>query len=91
MDLEKNVALEPELFARVKEEARKDGRMPDDLVTEAMKRFLALRQLQDLQQYGRQRATELDLDEDDVSRLIAESRAETASASRRTLGGRTHA
>jgi hypothetical protein len=76
MTPQKNVALEPDVFSRVAEEAKKQGRTPDELTNEATKRFLALRRLQDLQQYGRQRAAELGLDESDVLRLIAESRAE---------------
>lgn len=73
---QKNVALEPEVFARVSAEAQKEGKTPDELANEATKRFLASRQLQDLQQYGRQRASDMGLTEDDVPRLIAESRAE---------------
>jgi hypothetical protein len=73
---QKNVALEPEVFARVAAEAQKEGKTPDELANEATKRFLASRQLQDLQQYGRQRASDMGLTEDDVPRLIAESRAE---------------
>ncbi len=72
----KNVALEPDVFARVAAEAQKEGKTPDELANEAARRFLASRQLQDLQQYGRQRASDLGLAEDDVPRLIAESRAE---------------
>ena len=73
---QKNVALEPEIFARVAAEAQKEGKTPDELANEAAKRFLASRQLQDLQQYGRQRASDMGLTEDDVPRLISESRAE---------------
>jgi hypothetical protein len=73
---QKNVALEPEVFARVAAEAQKEGKTPDELANEAAKRFLASRRLQDLQQYGRQRASDLGLADDDVPRLIAESRAE---------------
>lgn len=73
---QKNVALEPEVFARVAAEAQKEGKTPDELANEATKRFLASRRLQDLQQYGRQRASDMGLTEDDVPRLIAESRAE---------------
>ena len=73
---QKNVALEPEVFARVSAEAQKEGRTPDELANEATKRFLAVRRLQDLQQYGRQRAADLGLTESDVPRLINESRAE---------------
>ena len=73
---QKNVALEPEVFARVAAEAQKEGRTPDELANEAAKRFLTSRRLQDLQQYGRQRAADMGLTEDDVARLISESRAE---------------
>lgn len=73
---QKNVALDPEVFARVAAEAQKEGKTPDELANEAAKRLLALRRLEDLQQYGRQRASDLGLTEDDVPRLLAESRAE---------------
>lgn len=73
---QKNVALEPEVFARVAAEAQKEGRTPDELANEAAKRFLTSRRLQDLQQYGRQRAADMGLTEDDVPRLISESRAD---------------
>ena len=73
---QKNVALEPEVFARVAAEAQKEGRTPDELANEAAKRFLTSRRLQDLLQYGRQRAADMGLTEDDVARLISESRAE---------------
>jgi len=73
---QENVALDPDLLARMTDEARKEGRTPDDLANEAAKRFLALRSLQSLQDYGQQRAKELGLTEGDLPRLIAESRAE---------------
>ena len=50
----KNVALEPDVFARVAEQAEKEGRTPDELANDAAKRFVALRRLQDLQRYGSQ-------------------------------------
>ena len=73
---QKNVTIEPGLFTRVEEEAQKQGRTPDDIANEATRRFLALRRLQDLQQYGEGRARELGLSEDDIPRLVAEARAE---------------
>ena len=73
---QKNIAIEPGLLIRVEEEAQKQGRTPDDIANEATRRFLALRRLQDLQQYGEQRAGELGLSEDDVPHLVTESRAE---------------
>ena len=72
----KNVAIEPELFARITEEAAAEGTTADQIANEATKRYLAVRRLDRLQRYGRKRAEELGITEDDVPRLIAESRAE---------------
>ena len=72
----KNIAIEPELFARVTEEAATEGTTADEIANEAMKRYLALRRLDRLQRYGQKRAEDLGITEDDVPRLIAESRAE---------------
>ena len=43
---QKNVALEPEVFARVAAGAQKEGRTPDELANEAATRFLTSRRLQ---------------------------------------------
>jgi hypothetical protein len=72
----KNVAIEPELFARISEEAAAEGTTADQIANEATKRYLALRRLDRLQRYGQKRAEELGITEDDDPRLIAESRAE---------------
>ena len=72
----KNVAISPELFARITEEAAAEGTTADQIANEATKRYLALRRLDRLQRYGQKRAEELGITEDDVPRLIAESRAE---------------
>ena len=72
----KNVAIEPELFARITEEAAAEGTTADQIANEATKRYLALRRLDRLQRYGQKRAEELGITEDDVPRLIGESRAE---------------
>lgn len=72
----KNVAIESELFTRVTEEAAAEGTTADEIANEAMKRYLALRRVDRLQRYGHKRAEELGITEDDVPRLIAESRAE---------------
>jgi hypothetical protein len=72
----KNIALEPELFARMTEEAAAEGRTSDELANEAAQRYLALRRLDRLQRYGQERAEALGLTEEDVPLLIAESRAE---------------
>ena len=72
----KNVAIEPELFARITEEAAAECTTADQIANEATKRYLALRRLDRLQRYGQKRAEELGITEDDVPRLIAESRAQ---------------
>jgi hypothetical protein len=72
----KNIAIEPELFARVTEEAVAEGTTADEIANEAMNRYLAVRRLDRLQRYGQKRAEELGITEDDVPRLIGESRAE---------------
>ena len=49
----KNVAIDPELFARINEEAAAEGTTADQIANEATKRYLALRRLDRLQRYGR--------------------------------------
>ena len=39
----KNIAIEPQLFARVTEEAAAEGTTADEIANEAVKRYLALR------------------------------------------------
>ncbi len=72
---QKNITLEPEVFARITDEAAVEGRTTDEIANEATTRYLALRRLDRLQRYGRRRAEELGITEDDIPRLIAESRA----------------
>jgi hypothetical protein len=66
MTAQKNAAIEPDLFARITEEAAAEGTTADEIANEATKRYLALRSLQKLQQYGRRRAEELGLTEADI-------------------------
>jgi hypothetical protein len=74
MEARKNIAIEPELFARIAEEATAEARTTDDIANEAAKRCLALRRLDRLQRDGQKRAEELGIIEKDIPRLIAESR-----------------
>jgi len=50
----KNVAIKPELFAHVTEEAAAEGTTADEMANEAMKRYLAVRRVDRLQRYGQQ-------------------------------------
>jgi hypothetical protein len=76
MQSAKNITLEADLFERITEEGRREGRSPDEIANEATKRYLTLRRLAALQEYGQRRADELGITEGDVSRLISNSRAE---------------
>ena len=73
----KNVALDAALFEQISEEAQKQGVSPDDVANEAAKRYLALRRLNSLQQFGQRKAEELGITEEDVPRLVQEHRAES--------------
>jgi hypothetical protein len=55
----KNVTINPELFARVTEEAAAEGTTADEIANEAMKRYLAVRRVDRLQRYGHKRAEKL--------------------------------
>lgn len=80
----KNIAIAPELFERISEEARKDSVSPDDLASELLGTVLEMRKLaeardtkrRDLVDYGARQAEKLGITEEDVDRLIHESRAE---------------
>ena len=45
MTPKKNVAIEPELFDRIAEEAAAEGKTADDLANEAARRYMARRWL----------------------------------------------
>lgn len=73
----KSVTLTDELYERASREAQAEGKTTDEITRDALAAYLALRQLDRLQEYGRQRADELGLTEADVPRLIAETRKES--------------
>jgi antitoxin MazE len=60
--------------------AQEENCSGSELIREALRRYVAERELRRLQQYGRKRAKELGLKEEDVQRLIDEYRAEQANA-----------
>ena len=64
----KNVAIDPELFERISEEAAAEGKTADELVNQAAKRYMALRRLDKLQRYDLQRAEDLGITEEDIAR-----------------------
>jgi hypothetical protein len=78
MQPEKNVhiALPNGLAAEMEAIAAAEGKTPDELYQDAAQRFLAGRRLHELSEYGQAQSKRLGLKEDDVTRLVKESRQE---------------
>ena len=69
-----------EALAEAQQVAKEENRTRSELIREALRRYIAERELRRLQRYGMKKAKELGLKEEDVERLIAEYRAEQANA-----------
>lgn len=68
--------LPERLLAEVEEAARAQGQSVNELLAEAVERYLKGKQWERLKSYARERARELGVDEGDIDRAIAESRAD---------------
>ena len=68
--------LPPSLLAQVQAAASEEHRTTDELVQEAIERYLEDRRWQRLYAYGEERARLQGLTEDDVQRVIADYRHE---------------
>jgi predicted transcriptional regulator len=73
-DQGESVQVPSSLFAEVQAAADEDHRTSDDLVREAVERYLKDRRWQRILAYGEQRARSLGLTDADVPRLIEEYR-----------------
>jgi len=73
---ENSVSMPPSLLAEVQAAAREEHREADELVRDAVQRYLKDRRWQRLIAYGHEQARKLGLTEQDVPRLIAEYREE---------------
>ena len=78
----KNLDLEEiqEVLQEAEKIAKEENRSRSELIREALRRYIAERELRRLQCYGMKKAKELGLKEEDVQRLIDEYRAEQANA-----------
>ena len=74
------ISLMPEFLEEIEKLAKEERRTKSELVREALRRYLADKELRRLQRYGLQKARELGLKEEDVPRLIEEYRAEATDA-----------
>ena len=66
----------PEFLDEIEKLAKEERRTKSELVREALRRYIAEKELKRLQRYGMQKAKELGLKEKDVQRLIDQDRAE---------------
>jgi hypothetical protein len=78
MRTNRNIKLPSDLWSRMAETARAEGRSIDELVEEAARGLLKLRELRSFVAGNAEVAAKKGLTEADVPRLIAESRAERA-------------
>jgi metal-responsive CopG/Arc/MetJ family transcriptional regulator len=71
-----NVSLPEPLLSKIQGAARAEHRSVEDVLADAVKRYLDDRSWTSLLAYGQERAAELGINESGIDRLIAESRAE---------------
>jgi metal-responsive CopG/Arc/MetJ family transcriptional regulator len=76
MGAAKNISLSEPLLAEIQSAAQAEHRSVDEVLTDAVKRYVEERSWAKLLSYGAERAKTLGIKESDVDRLIAESRAE---------------
>ena len=68
------VLLSEELLREVREAAAAEQRSVDEVLTDAVRRYLTERKWQSLVESGSRRARDMGLTEDDVPRLVEEAR-----------------
>jgi ATP-dependent exoDNAse (exonuclease V) alpha subunit len=79
MSAANNISLPEPLLAEIQSAAQAEHRSVDDVLTDAVKRYVEEHSWTNLLNYGAERAKALGIKESDVDRLIAESRAEQRS------------
>ena len=73
---DKIIVIPPTLVAEIRAAADEEKRSAQEVVSEAIERYLKNRRWQRIFAYGEERARALGLSEEDIPRLIAESRQE---------------
>jgi len=74
------ISIMPEFLEEIEKLAKVERRTKSELVREALRRYLAEKELRRLQRYGLRKAGELGLKEEDVQRLMDEYRADATDA-----------
>ncbi|MBZ5529807.1 MAG: ribbon-helix-helix domain-containing protein [Acidobacteriia bacterium] len=73
-----SITLPPEMLSRAEDMARKENRTMSELIREALRHYERQRWWEETNSYGRARAQELGIRENDVERLTHEARREKA-------------
>lgn len=71
-----NISLPEPLLAEIRSAAEAEDRTADEVLTDAVRRYLEDRSWTSLLTYGAERAKALGINECDIDRLISESRSE---------------
>ena len=71
-----SITLPPEMLARAKKLAGRENRTMSELIREAFREYEQKRRWDEINDYGRASAAKLGITEQDVPRLVKESRAE---------------
>jgi hypothetical protein len=79
MSVANNISLPEPLLAAIRSAAQAEHRSVDEVLTDAVKRYVEERSWTKLLDYGAERAKTLGVKESGIDRLIAESRAEQRS------------
>lgn len=74
------ISIMPEMLEQVNRIAREESRTRSELLREAVRRYIAEKELTRLNRYGQAKARDLNLEPEDVDRLIREYRKENANA-----------
>ena len=74
------ISIMPELLERLNDIAKEESRTRSELLREALRCYIAEKEMKRLQQYGRKKAAKLGLKEKDVERLVDEYRSEQPNA-----------
>jgi hypothetical protein len=78
-----NISLPEPLLAEIQSAAQAEHRTVDEVLTDAVKRYVEERSWTKLLDYGAERAKTLGIKESDIDCLIAESRAGSSQTQRR--------
>ncbi|MEJ2641560.1 MAG: ribbon-helix-helix domain-containing protein [Desulfosarcinaceae bacterium] len=74
------ISIMPEMLQQVNRIAKEESRTRSELLREAVRRYIAEKELSRLGRYGQGKANELNLKAKDVARLIREYRKEKTNA-----------